>query len=471
MAATLTAIRRCVLLLLVAGGAICAADGPATRPPNIVYILADDLGYGEIGSYGQKRFRTPHIDQLAREGTRFTSHYAGAPICAPSRNALMTGQHTGHTTIRGNFGVSENSTNVRIALRSDDRTVAQVLQRAGYHTALIGKWGLGEEGSGSEPWNKGFDFFYGFVNQTHAHNQFPEFLYRNAAKEALVPNFSHKERVFANDRFTEEALQFIARQRDQPFFLYLAYTTPHADLKCPADSIAEAVRLNPELANISERNQAFAGMVVRLDRDVGRLMACLEELGLDRHTVVFFTSDNGPHREDGKDIGYFEAAGPLRGIKGSIYEGGIRVPFIARWPGQIPAGRTSDFPSAFWDFYPTACGLARTEIPEGLDGISILPELLGHPADQRPHEYLYWELLNKGMGQQAIRDRNWKAVRLNADRPIELYELHSDPGESHDIASQHADLVRKFARWFDSARTASAWFPIAPPSGGEQRKP
>ena len=465
MACSLTHLSRLTSLLTVVAGAAVA------RPPNIVYILADDLGYGEISDFGQKQFSTPQIDQIAHEGIRLTSHYAGASICAPSRNALMTGQHTGHTTIRGNFGINGRDTHVRVALTATDQTVSETLKRAGYRTALIGKWGLGEEGSGGEPWHKGFDFFYGFVNQTHAHNQFPEFLYRNANKEALIDNYGHKERVYANDRFTEEALQFLTENRAQPFFLYLAYTTPHADLKCPADSIDEALRQNPALANITAANRAFAGMVLRLDRDVGRIMARLKELGLEQDTLVIFTSDNGPHKEDGKDNSVFHSAGPLRGIKGSIYEGGARVPFLARWPGHIPAGRTSDLPSAFWDFFPTACELAGVATPAGLDGISFLPELLGRPAEQRHHDYLYWELLNKGLGQQALRAGDWKAVRLNADRPIELYHLPTDIGEAHDVASQHPELIKKFTDWFVSARIESKWFPILPPPGGAADDP
>jgi arylsulfatase A len=449
-----------IAALLTVVTALQAAD----PRPNLVFILADDLGYGELSCFGQQRFATPHIDRLAREGITLTDHYAGSPICAPARNSLMTGEHTGHLTVRNNF-LHSAEFGPRIPLKSTDLTLAQFLRDAGYVTGMVGKWGLGEEGSGAEPWNKGWDFFYGFVNQRQAHNHYPEFLYRNRDKEALVPNYAHHRGVFANDRFTDEALDFIERQRGSsaPFFLYVAYTTPHAWLMCPDDSIAEAKARHPHLAapGVPETALVFAAMVLRLDRDVGRLMAKLKDEGLDERTLVIFTSDNGPHAEDGKDNAYFNAAGPLRGIKRDLYEGGTRVPFIARWPGRIAPGTRSAHVSAFWDFPATALEAAGARSPRlPADGISYLPTLLGRPEEQRQHDHLYWELVFKGQARQAIRQGNWKAVRYGLEAPTEVYDLSRDVGERHNLAARHPELVRKFEAMFTTSRTEDPNFPL-----------
>ncbi len=442
------------------------AQAPATRP-NIIFILSDDLGYGELSSHGQTRYETPHLDRLAAEGVRFTNHYAGAAICAPSRAALMTGRHTGHTQVRNNFGTLEGRTGQRIPLSADETTVGEMLQRAGYRTALIGKWGLGEEGSGHEPWKRGFDFFYGFINQAHAHNHYPEFLYRNEAKEPLIPNYSNEERVYANDRFTEEALTFIEAQRERPFYLQLSYTTPHGDLKCPADSVAEVKARYPHLAveGLDPKIPIFAAMVTRLDRDVGRIMSRLKDLGLDERTLVIFTSDNGAHDEDGKNNEYFNASGDLRGIKRDLYEGGIRVPFLARWPGRIQPGRTSDHISAFWDFLPTAAELAGARLPDSaIDGISYRRTLFGEPG-QETHAHLYWESLIGREGRQAMRAGEWKLLRNGQEAPWELYRLTDDIGEARNLANDHPDLVNRLAAQLASARTESPHFPLRLPPG------
>ncbi|WP_438480460.1 arylsulfatase [Oleiharenicola lentus] len=435
-----------------------------SRRPNIIFILADDLGYGELSCYGQRRYETPNIDRLAREGLRFTDHYAGAPVCAPSRNALMTGQHAGHLTVRNNlaFGREDGG---RVPLKPTDVTIAERLRTAGYVTALIGKWGLGEEGSGAEPWRKGWDEFYGFINQQHAHNQFPEFLYRNADKEALVPNYAHVERVFANDRFTDEALQFVERKAggEQPFFLYLAYTTPHAMLKCPPDSLAEAKRRCPELAapDAPPKALAFAAMMLRLDRDVGSVLEKLKALGLEENTLVLFSSDNGAHIEDGKPQAYFQGSGALRGVKRDVYEGGVRVPLIARWPGKIAAGGTTAHVSAFWDFAATALEVADVKSAElPLEGISYAPTLFGRSEHQREHEALYWEFLVGGKTRQAIRLGDWKGVRMAPTLPLELYDLSTDLGEQHDVAAAQADVVKRMTELLRTMRTDDPKFPL-----------
>lgn len=452
---------RCVLCLALASAA-------RTAQPNIVFVLADDLGYHEISALGQRRYHTPNIDRLIREGMLFTDHYAGSPVCAPSRNSLMTGQHTGHLTVRNNFA-GGGSSGDRVALKPTDVTLPERLRAAGYATGMVGKWGLGEDGSGSEPWNKGWDFFYGFVNQKHAHNQFPEFLYRNEVKEPIVSNYGHLRATFANDRFTEEAEQFLDRQRDsgRPFFLFVAYTTPHIELRCPADSLKEAEARHPALTAPGAPKSAlpFAAMVMRLDRDVGRLISRLKDLGLEENTLVCFTSDNGPHDEGGKVNKYFQTPDALRGIKRDVYEGGIRVPFIARWPGRVSAGTQTAHLSAFWDFSATALELAgvTSTLPE--EGVSFAPTLLGRHEQQEKHDYLYWEFVVDGEGRQAIRQGEWKAVRYGLGSRIELYNLDIDRQETRDLAAQHPDLIRHFSELLVNARIDDPLFPLAPSTG------
>jgi arylsulfatase A len=452
-----------------------AQPSPAnpTRP-NLVLILADDLGYGEVSFHGQARYATPNLDRIAREGMAFRHAYAGAPICAPSRNTLMTGHHTGHATIRNNFA-GGGAGGSRVALQPGDVTIAQRLQAAGYATALVGKWGLGEPDTDAAPWRKGWSFFYGFVNQAHAHNQYPEFLYRDATPEPLAENFGHKEAVFANDRFTAEALAFLDRSAAarQPFFLFLSYTTPHADLRCPPDSIAEVKRLHawarePDAAPSSI---TFAAMMHRLDRDVGQVLAHLDRLGLDRDTIVLFTADNGAHQEDDKDNAFFAASGPFRGIKRDLTEGGIREPFFVRWPGRIPPGSTSDHVLAFWDFPATALELAGVPRPPDLpaESLSFAPTLLGRPADQQAHPTLYWEILIKNQARQAVREGRWKLLRYGLDAPVQLYDLTSDPGEKNDLARHHPDVVARLTARLTSERTENPDFPLRPAPDKKRR--
>jgi arylsulfatase A-like enzyme len=449
-----TFIGACVVLI-----AFAATFSAQTRP-NIIFIQADDLGYGDLSCYGQRKFKTPNIDRLAAEGLRFTQYYAGGTVCAPSRSALMTGQHTGHTRIRGN---------ARHPLLPEDVTVAEVLKAtpgAGYKTALIGKWGLGEAGTTGVPNRQGFDYFFGYLNQRHAHNYYPTFLWRNEERIKLrnvVPDEDEEgsgnstNRVdYTHDLMAEEALKFLERNSGGPFFLYLAFTIPHAN--------NEAKNKGMEVPDLGEfasedwpdQEKAKAAMITRMDRDVGRLMASIKKLGIDDNTLVFFTSDNGPHREGGADPDFFDSNGPLRGIKRDLYEGGIRVPMIARWPKRIKAGAKSDQVWAHWDLLPTVAEIAGVKPPANIDGISMLNALLGRR--QRNHEFLYWEFHERGFSQ-AARLGDWKAVRKSPDSPLELYDLKNDLGEQHDVAVKHPEVVKKIEDYLKTARTESELWP------------
>lgn len=446
-----------------------ALSGCATSPkgqssaslknkPNIIFILADDLGYGDLGCYGQSLIKTPNIDALAAAGLRFTQTYSGSTVCAPSRSCLMTGLHTGHTFVRGNA-----KTNFRPF--PEDITVAEVLKQAGYTTALIGKWGLGHEGSTGTPNNKGFDYFYGYLDQTHAHNSYPTFLLRNETRiklDNVVPNegpvgqgAASEKRQFSNDLFADEIVAFLEQNRDKPFFLYASFTAPHANNEGKTCDVPD-LGLYKDL-DWPEAQKKHAALITRLDSYVGRIMDKLKELGLDENTIVFFTSDNGPHKEGGNNPEFSHSSGPFRGIKRDLYEGGIRVPMIARWPGKVAPATTSDQVWAFWDFLPTAADLAGTQPPKNLDGISMLPAILGQK--QQNHEYLYWEFHENGF-KQAVRMGDWKAVRLSTQRPIELYDLKNDPGETKNIAADHPDIIKKVEACLAKARTDSKEFPI-----------
>jgi len=447
---------------LCAAGALvaaCAAPGEAPSPPNVVVIHVDDLGYGDLSVYGQTRFETPRLDRLAREGTRFTQYYAGSTVCAPSRAALMTGLHTGHNWIRGNG---------EVPLRLEDTTVATLLEDAGYRTAVIGKWGLGLAGTTGQPDRQGFEYSFGFLSHRHAHRQYTDHLFRNAVSVPI-----DVDDTYVNDLFTEESIRFVASGDERPFFLYLNYTVPHAELRVPDDSLdpfggrfdetpfenpeADARPTGPDGPSLGYRSQpapkaAFAGMITRLDRDVGRLIDALDEAGRGESTLVLFVSDNGPHREGGADPAFFDSAGGLRGIKRDLYEGGIRVPAIARWPGTVPAGQVSAHVWAHWDLLPTVTALARLETPASLDGLSMARALRGEP--QPTHDFLYWEFHERGF-QQAVRMGRWKAVRLAPDQPLELYDLETDPGETENVAGSQPDEVAAIEAYLATARTES----------------
>lgn len=439
-----------------------AADKPA-RAPNILLIQADDLGYGDLSVYGQARFQTPALDALAKQGTRFMQYYAGSAVCAPSRTVLMTGLHTGHAWIR---------TNGEFPLRDRDITLAEVLKQSGYRTAVIGKWGLGMPGSSGEPNKQGFDYAFGFLDHRHAHRQYTNHLWRNGQRIATDP-----DKDYINDLFTKETANFISKDDPHPFFIYLNYTVPHPELRAPEDAVApfrgkfpekpfvnakaDAMPVLPEGVTNGYRSQAEpsatrTGMIARMDRDIGQLIALLRERGIERNTLVLFISDNGPHTEGGQDIDYFQSTGGLRGRKRQLYEGGIRVPMIASWPGVIPAGRVSNYAWAHWDVLPTLAEFAGVKPPRGLDGISVARELRGRKPSQHPP--LYWEFQEDGFTQAARIDR-WKAIRLKPRAPLELYDLQRDPAEQHNVAATHLQLVRKFETYLQTARNDEADWP------------
>ena len=443
--------------------AINAVSFAADRP-NIIYILADDLGINDFGCYGQKIMKTPRIDQMAKEGMQFFNHYSGSTVCAPTRSCLMTGQHTGRTRIRGNS---------RAHLKPDDVTVAEMLKSAGYATACIGKWGLGEADSPGIPNKQGFDFFYGYLNQSRAHRFYPDYVWRNEDKE-FYPDNPEKREVYIHDKFTEEGLTWIKKQSQQkePFFLYLPYTLSHVDLDVPEDSMEpyyntikeKGPYVNPRFPkgyrNHPTPRACFAGMTSRLDRDVGRVLDLVDELGIADNTVIFFSSDNGPTPAGGADPNFFDGNGIYKGIKRDLYEGGIRAPLIVRWAGKVKAGSKSDHISAHWDMMATFADLAGTQPAKAHTGISFAPTLLGKDA-QGGHEYLYWEFYEQG-GKQAIRKGDWKGVRLNRhkapDAPWEIYNLVKDPSESKNLAKKKPELQKEFNRIEKMARTESEFF-------------
>jgi arylsulfatase A-like enzyme len=463
--------RRRFLKLLGLGGASLALPGcGALAPragkeidgrPNIIFILADDLGYGDLGCYGQEKIKTPHLDAMAAGGMRFTRHYAGSTVCAPSRCSLMTGLHTGHAFIRGNKAVKPEG---QFPIPESTFTVADLLRRAGYATGCVGKWGLGGPGSPGEPNLQGFDHYFGYLCQREAHFFHPRHLWRNGEKVAL------DGKTYSHDLLTANALEFIRRNRDRPFFLYLPYTIPHAELSVPDDSMEPYRGLFEEKPFAGghygaqpEPRAALAGMISRLDADVGRILTLLEELDIDERTLVLFSSDNGPHAEGGATPEFFDSSGGLRGIKRDLYEGGIRVPLIARWPGQIRAGAVSDHVSAFWDFLPTCADLAGAGIPADCDGISFMPELLGRR--QMKHDHLYWEFHERG-GRQAVLTGRWKGVRhdvkKDAASPIELYDLENDPAEERNVAALHPEIVERIGVLMKTEHRESVHFPFLP---------
>lgn len=432
---------------------------------NLIFILADDLGYGDLGCYGQKLIKTPHLDKMAAKGMKFTRFYSGSTVCAPSRSVLMTGEHLGHTHVRGNAGGDMN----RQSLREEDLTVAEKMKEADYATALIGKWGLGEEDQEGHPLKQGFDYFYGYLNQVHAHNFYPEFLWRNREKHILANVVQRVEKKkyggfvggaatgrveYSHDLFVEEALHWIRRNKNHPFFLYLPLTIPHAN--------NEGTRLFGDGAEVPDygiyekedwpkQDKGQAAMITRMDRDVGRILALLEKLDIAKKTLVIFTSDNGPHNEAGHNPERFSPAGPLRGMKRTLTEGGIRVPTLAWWPKTIKDGSLCRQPFYFADLMSTACELAEVKKPKKTDGISFLPTLMGKTSAQERHEYLYWEFYERTF-RQALVQENWKLIRsdMNDDK-IELYDLELDIGEDRNLASKQPALVRSLLAKMEQA--------------------
>lgn len=443
---------------------VFAALAPHVRaePPNIIYILLDDAGYGDLSCYGQRKFSTPNIDRLAVEGMKFTDHYAGSTVCAPTRCSLMTGLHTGHCFVRGNREVKPEG---QAPMPADIVTIPRLLHQAGYTTGMFGKWGLGAPGSTSDP-STHFDSFFGYNCQREAHNFYPDHLWKDDTRVPLDGE------TYAHDLIVENALDFVRANKRGPFFCYMSVTIPHAAMQVPEDSMTEFRRKFAQFegtigkyagTEVNNPVAGFAGMMTRLDRQVGELLALLKELDIDDNTLVMLSSDNGPHQEGGHQPDFFNSNGPLRGYKRDLYEGGIRVPLVVRWTGKLKAGSSSDLISAHWDMLPTFCELAGTKTPEGLDGISLVPTLLGQTDEQPRHEALYWEFTERGRSQ-AARIGRWKGVQVdlkkNPDAPIELYDLSNDLAEEHDVADKHPEIVRKLKAVMQREHVDSVTFPL-----------
>ena len=453
----------------------CAQNSVKESKPNIIYILADDLGYGDLSCYGQQKFSTPNIDRIAREGMLFRQHYTGCTVSAPSRSCLMTGLHSGHTPVRGN---KEFKPEGQFPLPASSFTIAEVLKSKGYTTGAFGKWGLGFITTEGDPNAQGFDEFFGYNCQGLAHNYYPDHLWHNHERIALIENDSSKTGAYSPDLIHKAAIEFIEKNKNGPFFLFYPTTIPHAELFAkekylkifrgkfnPEKSFrgtdgGPSFRLGP-YGSQPEAHAAFAAMVTELDDYVGEILEKLEELGLEKNTVVIFASDNGPHLEGGADPDYFNSNGELRGYKRDLYEGGIRTPMLVKWPGKVSPGSVNNHLSAFWDILPTFAEITGAVIPNGTDGISLLPSLLGRK--QIEHDYLYWEFHEQG-GKTAIRMGKWKAVRLNTDNDslavTELYDLSADPGETINIASLHPETVTNIENLMVQAHIKSKDFPF-----------
>lgn len=447
------------------------------RQPNIVFILADDLGYGDLGVYGQKIIKTPHIDRLAQEGIRFTEFYAGTSVCAPSRAALLSGQHTGHTYIRGNRELEPEG---QEPLVDSVQTFAQLLQQKGYVTGAFGKWGLGMVGTSGAPDRKGFHTFFGYNCQRQSHRYYPTHLWHNDKKVVLEGNDLSQKVHYAPSLIQEKTIEFIEENKNKPFFLFIPTPLPHAELQGPEDEFykmyanqfeEKAHKGNdygpnatiPGYASVEKPRATYASMVSRMDAYVGEVISKLDELGLTDNTIVIFSSDNGAHREGGNDPVFFNSAANLRGFKRDLYEGGIKTPFIVKWPKKIKPGRISAHIGSFWDIMPTFVDITQSEKPNYTDGKSFLPTLLGKANKQGTHPYLYWEFHEDG-GKQAIRMGKWKGVRLNfhtqPNAEIELYNLSADPSEQNNVAKSNPDIVQKIKTFMLEAHRPSTLFPF-----------
>ena len=448
----------------------------AQKRPNIVFILADDLGYGDLGVYGQEHIRTPHLDRLAAEGMRVTQVYAGNTVCAPSRAALLTGQHTGHKYIRGNKEIQPEG---QEPLADSVQTFARLLQQAGYVTGAFGKWGLGMVGSTGDPNSKGFDEFFGYNCQRQSHRYYPTHLWHNSERVILDGNDLSQKVHYAPAIIHHKTLAFIENHKDTSFFLFIPTVLPHAELQGPDDEYyrqyENAFDETPHRGNdyggeatvagyasVARPRATFAAMVSRMDAYVGQVLDKLDELGLTDHTLVIFSSDNGPHQEGGADPDFFNSAGGFRGVKRDVYEGGIRTPFIVRWPNHIAAGSVSDHIGAFWDIMPTLVELTGAPQPRYTDGISFLPTILGS-GEQQQHAYLYWEF-HEGGGRQAVRRGKWKGIRLdtkaNPDARLALYDLQADPSETTDVASEYPEIADQLTQLMSDAHQESVVFPL-----------
>ena len=431
-----------------AGGPAGSANTKSEERPNIVFIVVDDMGWADLGCYGGKQIKTPNINRMAKEGIRFTDAYSGCTVCAPARSVLMTGLHMGHTSVRGNTG--------GIALRDEDVTVAEVLKRSGYATGGYGKWGLGDVGTAGVPEKQGFDEFFGYYHQVHAHDYWTEYLWRNSRKVPMTGEPGSMER-YTHNRIFEQTLNFIRKNKDSPFFCYAPWTPPHGKYQIPESEPAWAMYKDKDWP---KNAKVVAAMDTMLDRHVGELLSLLKELGLDERTIVFFCSDNGAAQ---RFDGVLDSSGPLKGHKRSMYEGGIRVPLIVRWPGKIKAGASSNLPCYFADMMPTFVELARSRkyMPGNIDGISIVPTLTGREKEQKKHAFLYWEWgrynwakrrNEPGGPAQAVRMGKFKAVRPKSSAPFELYDLSKDIGEQNNIAAEHPQIVARIDKWVKQNR-------------------
>ncbi|HUC80316.1 MAG TPA: arylsulfatase [Flavisolibacter sp.] len=460
---------------LVCCGVLLALSADALsqqKKPNIIFILADDLGYGDIGSYGQQKIETPNLDRLAKMGVRFTQFYSGSTVCAPARSSFMTGQHTGHTPVRGNKTFKPEG---QTPLHDSVVTIAMLLKKAGYKTAAFGKWSLGFITTSGDPQKKGFDEFYGYNCQSLAHNYYPDHLWQNHNRVDLSVNLKF-DSVYSADLIHQQAMNFLKAKHNQPFFLYLPYTLPHADVTVPHDEVYEYYKkkFNEQPVTLPKRSEndrvhydeyphaAFAAMVSRLDKYVGEVMSLLKQKGMEENTLVIFTSDNGPHREKGGDPDFFNGNGGLRGIKRDLYEGGIRVPFIAYQKGLTKAGLVNHQPAALWDLYPSFLALAGEAVPATVDGVSILPMLKGQP--QKAPAYFYWEFHEQG-GKQAVRMGDWKGIKLNvssATPTFELYNLKTDPKETTNVATDYPNIVAQIEALMKEAYVPNRDWPLLP---------
>ncbi|AWW33302.1 arylsulfatase [Echinicola strongylocentroti] len=477
------------IMALTACGPTTSTEAQDSTKPNIIYILADDMGYADMGAYGQEKIETPNLDALAESGMMFMNHYTGSTVCAPSRSALMTGLHTGHTPIRGN---KEYQPEGQEALPDSVLTIGKMMKKAGYVTGAFGKWGLGFVGTEGDPNNQGLDYFFGYNCQRQAHRYYPEYLWENDQKVFLEGNDWVDKNTYAQDVIHDKTLAFIDKNGDKPFFMYVPLVAPHAELAAPDTAVVNKYRrrfgaekpyegkpgadygedIVVGMYQSQEYPRAtYAAMVERIDKYVGEIVAKLEEKGLTENTVIMFASDNGPHQEGGNDPDFFDSNNGYRGYKRDLYEGGIRTAFVVKWPGKIQKGSKTDHVSAFWDILPTVADMVDYEELPKVDGVSFLPTLLGD-GNQPKHDHLYWEFVEQG-GKQAVRDGDWKAVRLKVrnqpDAPIELYDLKNDPGETNNVADKHPELVKKMAGLMESSHKKNPVFPLYKHEGKEDQ--
>ncbi len=429
-------------------------DSDSIKKPNIIYIMLDDAGYGDFGAFGSTEVLTPAMDKLTDDGIKFTNHYSGSAVCAPTRCVLMTGMHTGHARRRDNQAkanrqLADHKQRGLVFLQKEDVTVAQVLQNDGYVTGGIGKWGVGNAGSDGQPDKKGFDHWYGYLDQVHAHDHFTDHIWKDGKMIDIPGNKKEARGVYLHDLFENETMDFIKNNKDKPFFLYLAYTLPHGKYEIPHEDPSYEFYKDKQW---TQRVKNYAAMITRCDRTVGKMMELLKELEIDENTIVFYTSDNGPNPPFVKPL---NSAGGLRGTKRLLYEGGIRAAMSVRWPGKVAAGNMSEFQWDMRDVFPTLCDLAGIEAPQNLDGISVLPTILSQKQTQRDH--LYWEFHSPF--QQAVRMGDWKGIRFGTMEPVELYNLAKDFSESKNVASKHSDIVEKMIEIMNNSRTESPFWP------------